>query len=84
MSEHYTEPTRHKASSLIRERSGKVCSKRICSLAFCFSSIGLAFCFLFIPLSEKVAGSAPEIIITFALLSGGTHYLTTTKHEQHT
>lgn len=68
--------------SIIQERSGKWCSKRVSSLVFCVASVGLAFCYLFADVDIERAKNMPEVIITFAILSGGTHYMTTKKHEE--
>lgn len=76
-----TDSQKHKKSSLIKERSGKFCSKRIASLLFCFASVVLSFLYIILTVDPIIAERLPNIIIAFAMLSGGTHALTIPKIE---
>lgn len=72
---------RYPKRSLISERSGKFCMKRLTSFLFVITSIALSILYVTTEMDTEVARNVPNIVITFAMISGGVQALTIPKFE---
>lgn len=68
--------------SIIEERSGKFCMKRLTSFLFTITAVILSILYITLDISGEVAEHVPGIIVTFAMISGGVQALTIPKFEK--